>query len=473
LWMLFALAPGLALCCAALLAEQAARQRRWPSRFIWLTAMVGSIVLPALGPAFPQLAPLQLPLSAAVAPTVLAEAATVISQVDAVAHPRAMPLARVLWISLSLATVVALAGCAALIRHRARRWHRIFIDGRETFVAPESGPAVFGWWRPRIVLPAWLASAPSRQRELALAHEQSHLDAHDPQLLGITLALLAVMPWNPALWWQLCRVRQAIEVDCDSRVLSRGHDLLDYGEALLALGLRRSQRYGLMSASDSSRSLLERRIRIMSSQPAHWSRVTAGTLLGLSLCAAAIAAELAPTRAAHATASTPVAAPLDLIAPPAPPSPPASRSSRDLPAPPAPRALPAQPALPAPPPPPSPPPRLPPVAAVAPLPPLPPVAAAGTRAAVESDDEESATDAVDAAKAEAEEAAEHVAELKSDAEEADKAAQEAMRDALEQRAQAEDAKHEVEAAIKEADARKQEAEAAAAAHAAQSSNRVN
>lgn len=459
-WMLFALAPGLALCCAALLAEQAARQRRWPSRFIWLAAMAGSILLPALGPAIPQLAPFQLPSTASVAELDAHEISPAVPHVIPIAHPHAVAWPRALWIALSVATVITLATCAMLVRHRARKWRRVIIDGREAFIAPASGPAVFGWWRPRIVLPSWLGSAPSRQRELALAHEQSHLDAHDPQLLGVALALLAIMPWNPMLWWQLRRMRHAIEVDCDTRVLLRGHDLLDYGEALLALGLRRSQRYGLMSASDSSNSLLERRIRIMSSQPAHWSRVTAATFLGLSLCAAAIAAELAPARPAHATASTPVAAPLDLVAPPAPPSPPA------------PQASPALPALPAPP---APPPRLPALAAVAPVPPLPPVAAAASRAAAESadesEDEESATDAVDAAKAEAEEAEERAAELKNDAEEAEKAAQEAMRDAEEQRTQAEDAKREAEAAAKEANARKQDAEAAA--RAAQPSNRVN
>jgi BlaR1 peptidase M56 len=447
-WMLFALAPGLALCCAALLAEQAARQRRWPSRFIWLAAMAGSIVLPALGPAIPQLAPFHLPSTATVGTFDVHAAAP--AMVYGIARPHALTWARELCIALSLATAITLAACAILVGHRARKWRRVMIDGRETFIAPESGPAVFGWWRPRIVLPSWLGSAPSHQRELALAHEQSHLDAHDPQLLGIALALLVIMPWNPSIWWQLRRMRHAIEVDCDTRVLRRGHDVLDYGEALLALGLRRSQHYGLMSASDSSHSLLERRIRIMSSQPAHWSRVTAATLLGLSLCAAAIAAELAPARPAHANASTPVASPLDLPAPPAPPAPHAS------------------PALAAPPAPPAPPPRLPALAAVAPVPPLPPVAATAS-----SEDDESATDAVDAARAEAEEAAERAAELKSDAEEAEKGAQEAKRDAEEQEAQADDAKREAEAAAKEAIARKQDAEAAAAARAAQSSNRVN
>ena len=431
-WMLYALAPGVALCCAAMLAEQAARQRRWPSRWIWLVAMLGSMLLPALGPAYPELAPFHLQ---APAPVSSRAAISVTAPVAVVAQAHYPALARVLWVILSIATLAVVLAGAALLRHRARDWRRTIIDGSETFVAPETGPAVFGWWRPRIVLPAWLAGIPSRQRALAVAHEQSHLDARDPQLLGAALVLLAVMPWNPSVWWQLRRLRHAIEVDCDARVLRGGYDVLDYGEALLALGLRRSRRYGLIAATDSSQSLLERRIRIMSSQPNHWSRVTAGALACLALCAAAVAAELAP--AAESS-----------------PAPSASNQSADNVAPLAPRALPDVRPLPA-------------LAALAPPPPSPPVAAIAP-AVPEDAEENSASDEVEAAKMEAVEASERAAELKNDAEEAERAAQEAMRDAQEQQAQAEDAKREAEAAANEANARKQEAEAKAAAQAAKS-----
>ncbi len=466
-WMLYALAPGVALCCAAMLAEQAARQRRWASRWIWLAAMVGSIVLPALGPAIPGLAPFRLPALASVAsPATVSVAAPV----AIIAHAHYPGLARVLWAALSIATLLVVLGGAGLVRHRARGWRRTIIDGSETFVAPETGPAVFGWWRPRIVLPAWLAEIPSRQRALAIAHEQSHLDARDPQWLGAALVLLAIMPWNPSLWWQLRRLRHAIEVDCDARVLGDGHDVLDYGEALLALCLRRSQRYGLMAATDSSQSILERRIRIMSSQPNHWSRLTAGVLVCLSLGAAAVAAELAPTAATSPAQSASNQS--TNLAPPAPPAPRASRDVRSLPAPRAPHAPRTLSSFPAPPAPPAPPPRMPALTALAPLPPVPPFAAVAPVAAADAD-EDSASDELEAANEEAENAIERAAELKSDAEEAERDAQEAMRDAQEQRAQAENAKHEAEAAANEANARKQEAEAKAAARAAKSSRGVN
>ena len=64
---------------------------------------------------------------------------------------------------------------------------------------------------------------PSHQAAV-IAHEQSHLEARDPQLFTLALALLVFMPWNLPLWWQLRRLRYAIEIDCDARVLKGGVD---------------------------------------------------------------------------------------------------------------------------------------------------------------------------------------------------------------------------------------------------------
>ena len=49
------------------------------------------------------------------------------------------------------------------------------------------------------------------------------------------------MPWNMALWFMAHRLRLAIEVDCDRRVM-RGQDVdtRSYAELLLAVGQRRS-----------------------------------------------------------------------------------------------------------------------------------------------------------------------------------------------------------------------------------------
>jgi hypothetical protein len=130
-------------------------------------------------------------------------------------------------------------------------------------VSPETGPAVVGLVRGRIVLPAWAVAGDAQARALVLEHEREHLRAGDPRLLAAGLVCAALMPWNPAVWWQLRRLRLAVEVDCDARVLARRGDVRAYGRVLLEVG-RRAARTRLPAAAFSEpASSLERRIRIM------------------------------------------------------------------------------------------------------------------------------------------------------------------------------------------------------------------
>ena len=127
-----------------------------------------------------------------------------------------------------------------------------------------------------------------------IAHEQSHLDARDPQLFTFALALLVFMPWNLPLWWQLRRLRYAIEVDCDARVLAGGLDPAHYGETLITVGERQSAYIGAVAAMSESRSFLEERIRIMISKPVKWRRAGIAALAGVSLALTALAAQVSP-----------------------------------------------------------------------------------------------------------------------------------------------------------------------------------
>jgi hypothetical protein len=155
---------------------------------------------------------------------------------------------------------------------------------------------VVGLIRPRIVVPAWLTQSSAREQAAVIAHEQSHLDAHDPALLTVALCLLVFMPWNLPLWWQLRRLRYAIEVDCDARVLQGGHDATQYGETLIAIGQRQSAFIGAVAAMSESKSFLEERIKIMMRRPCKGWRVVAA--LGcLSLALVVVAAEVGPPNA--------------------------------------------------------------------------------------------------------------------------------------------------------------------------------
>jgi hypothetical protein len=204
------------------------------------------------------------------------------------------PLLKRAWMLVSLAMVLVLAATGVMLFMRKRNWPHRNVDGTMLYVTQDIGPAVVGLLRPRIVVPAWVLQAPPRQQSMVLAHEQSHLDAGDPLLFTVALCLLVAMPWNLPLWWQLRRLRRAIEIDCDARVLDRGHAVESYGETLIEVGERQSAFIGAVAAMSESASFLEERIRIMVSKPTKWTGVVAAGLGMLSLAVAAVAVQVGP-----------------------------------------------------------------------------------------------------------------------------------------------------------------------------------
>ena len=60
------------------------------------------------------------------------------------------------------------------------------------------------------------------------------------------------------------RLRAAVELDCDQRVLASGIEVADYGDVLLDAGSRSNGRWGFAPAMGQPESLLERRLKTMS-----------------------------------------------------------------------------------------------------------------------------------------------------------------------------------------------------------------
>jgi hypothetical protein len=126
-----------------------------------------------------------------------------------------------------------------------------------------------------------------------LRHESEHIRAGDPRLLLVAGLVLVAMPWNPALWWMMRRMRLAMEIDCDARVL-RGIDAIHaYGMLLLAVDERRGRNLPLVASLTEQRAILERRILAMTASRPSYPRLVS-TALGLVACAAAIAVAQTP-----------------------------------------------------------------------------------------------------------------------------------------------------------------------------------
>lgn len=302
-WMLYVVVITLLLSGGALAAEHAARLRRARSRWIWALAIVASLGIPTL------IASVSIQVPNLLTPTV-SRKATALRELTSV---QLVPLTwvhehtgnmlathsenRVLqytWIAVSVSLLGALMLNGLHLVWRRRRWRLGTVAGVSVYIAPNVGPAVVGLLRPRVVVPQWLTNISRSRQAMVIAHEQSHLAAHDPQVLTVALFLLVLMPWNLPLWWQLHRLRRAIEVDCDARVLREGLDSSQYGETLIDVSQRPSVYIGSVAAISESRSFLEERITIMVSSPAKWGAVAAVVFAGVALALVAIAAQVTP-----------------------------------------------------------------------------------------------------------------------------------------------------------------------------------
>jgi beta-lactamase regulating signal transducer with metallopeptidase domain len=115
-----------------------------------------------------------------------------------------------------------------------RGWGHGHLDAMPVRLSEDFGPATFGFFRPEVVVPRWLLSADAQTRAAAVAHEQEHIAAYDRLMSLLGLALIIVFPWNLLLHWQVRRLRRAIELDCDARVVYRRR-ALDASSYALAL----------------------------------------------------------------------------------------------------------------------------------------------------------------------------------------------------------------------------------------------
>jgi hypothetical protein len=301
-WMAYVVVIAALVSLAALIAERIAILRRLPSRWIWVAALLSSLVLPTL------FALNGARLGDRPAATLIALAA----QERPPVHERS-PIAwvggdstsvtrRVAWDAWLLAgwSVMSALALATLamgwmqLRRRLRSAVEDEMGGASVTVSDDVGPAVVGVFHPRIVVPRWLQQQDAATQGIVIAHEREHMRAQDVRVLCGALLVAVLLPWNLPVWWQLRRLRFAMEVDCDARVLRGGQSRSTYSAVLLNVAMRVAPLRAAAAGLSESGSSLERRIRAMHAPVRTRWRLLAAFLATCSVALVAVAANVTP-----------------------------------------------------------------------------------------------------------------------------------------------------------------------------------
>ena len=311
--MVYVMTVSLFLGLAGWAFERAVRVFDFPTRWIWAGAMAGSFGYTLVAILRPPAS--ALPLGTVVSTPLDALLIPVVGSITRLADvsPSGIGLDTLLgagWVVLTLAVAAVLMRAHLRLRSDRSTWTPSELHGRDVLVSEDLGPGVVGWIRSVIVMPRWAFGMPPREQELMLQHEGEHCNAGDTRLAGLSLLLLTLLPWNLPLWWQVHRLRLAIEIDCDHRVLNRLADVKRYARLLVEISARGTA--SRLSALAFARPIpsIERRILAMTdTRDPRYMRTVGLTLLAALLVVASCAVDppmAPPTSPAAGEADPPI-----------------------------------------------------------------------------------------------------------------------------------------------------------------------
>jgi len=274
---------AVAAAAAELLLRQFRRQTRWP----WVAGLALSLALPLLAP----LRQASEQVVAADTSEVDALAALSFNIVPAAPQVPAVAgdLLRLGWLAASAMLTLLVLGVHVRSRRLRVKWPTAMVGGEPVLVSDDDGPAVMGFWRPDIVVPKWLLDRGEAEQRMVVTHEREHLRAGDQFVLGGAAIAVLLMPWNPAVWWMAARLRLAVELDCDARVLGAGTTAHEYETLLIDVAaLSAAHRMPALALLHPT-SHLQRRLIAMRPNRIRFPRVRATFALAIA-CVAGVAA---------------------------------------------------------------------------------------------------------------------------------------------------------------------------------------
>jgi bla regulator protein blaR1 len=123
-------------------------------------------------------------------------------------------------------------------------------------------PAVIGWFRPIVFLPASALTGLSEdQLQAVIAHELAHIQRFDPLVNVFQVAVETLLFYHPAVWWLNQRIRAEREHCCDETAVSVCGNAVEYARALTLMEEWRSAPRFAMAANRGP--LTERIIRVL------------------------------------------------------------------------------------------------------------------------------------------------------------------------------------------------------------------
>lgn len=317
-WVLYVLGVGTLLAIGAEVSAAASRYFGHSTRFAFAAALTGTLTLAVVAPRPAPARPLveasvviatgsvtKVERERTLADRLSAaralfgrEAIGLSNAVQRRVSPAAMRVALVGWMGVSATLLLLFLLVNRRLANARRCWPPLSLHGTAVRVSPALGPAVLGFLRPEIVVPRSLFTRSHEEQRLILLHEQEHLCRRDHLLLGGAWLCAIAFPWHPAMWYLTNRVRLAIELDCDARVLRGGASPRSYGALLIDMAARQSAvRIGALALVDGP-SHLERRIRAM-----QWKRGRHAVARGLIVGAMGVLFVLAACEAKVPTAA--------------------------------------------------------------------------------------------------------------------------------------------------------------------------
>ena len=299
-WMLYAALVAGLVAGGALALERLVGTSGRPRRFVWLAALALAVAIPATG-GDRQRGASAVPEPTLAEPPAIGDAPArnhwiVIPPLPVPEGAQPARIAVLIWGASSLACMTALGGVLVAVTRRRRRWERRRVDGSPVYVSRRFGPALVGVAKPSVVVPAWVVALEPPERAAIIRHEAEHARARDHLTLLCGSLVAAAFPWSPAIWWMYRRLRAAVEMDCDQRVIAGGIGAANYGAVLLQAGSRFHTRWGFVPAMGQPTSLLERRLKTMSEKRRKLAVGHAVALVGVAIGALVVACDApAPT----------------------------------------------------------------------------------------------------------------------------------------------------------------------------------